>query len=256
MSRELNTVARCSHPDFALNKCTKAKTGRAVVIIAASLALTGCYSAKDQSLYTSSINSPVHSERHPISVRTGAVELRIEVSRHMAAMRSGQRIKMSSFVENYKSVGAGPMRVSIPRGSGNRRAVSNVVADVSQTLRAMGVPSGAVVIKRYRARSGRRNPPVLLRYQRYYAKASPCGNWPGNVGTNYHNKPYPNFACAQQNNLAAMVANPRDLIAPRAVTPGDIRRRMTVYGKYIKGEVTSADRSSDEKSTVANVGSN
>ena len=256
MKRNLEYGAKSERRDEALISNAPARIGRAAVILAVSLALSGCFSTRKQSLYTASVNNPVHSERHPISVRTGTVELKIEVLRHMARLGRGQRMKVSSFAEKYKSIGAGPLSISVPRGAINEMAASNVVDDVSQMMLALGIPAGAVNITDYPADPGMRNPPLILKYQRYYASPSACGNWPGNLAADFENKPYPNFACANQNNLAAMVANPRDLIAPRTMTPVDSRRRMVVYDKYIKGEVTSAKRSSDEKSTVANVGSN
>ncbi len=256
MVRELEYEAKCNRQGFALTRSGRVKVCRSLVILAVSLALSGCFSTRKQGLYTSSVNNPVHSKRHPIAVRTGAVELKIEVLRHMAALGASQRMKVSSFARKYKSIGAGPLSISVPRGAINEIAASNVVDDVSRMLRTMGIPPVAMNITDYRADPGMRNPPLVLKYQRYYASPSACGNWPGNLAADFENKPYPNFACAQQNNLAVMVANPRDLIAPRSMTPVDIRRRMTVYDKYIKGDVTSAKRSSDEKSTVANVGSN
>ncbi len=256
MARNLEHGAKCSRQGPALIYHGRSKACRTVVILAVSLALSGCFSTRKQSLYTASVNNPVHAERHPISVRTGAVELKIEVLRHMAALGSSQRMKVSSFARKYKSIGAGPLSILVPRGAINEMAASNVVDDVSQMMIALGIPAAAINITDYQADPGMRNPPLVLKYQRYYASPSACGNWPGNIAADFENKPYPNFACANQNNLAAMVANPRDLIAPRTMTPVDIRRRMVVYDKYIKGEVTSAKRSSDEKSTVSNVGSN
>ena len=36
----------------------------------------------------------------------------------------------------------------------------------------------------------------------------------------FENRPYWNFGCANQRNLAAMVDNPADLVQPRGETPG------------------------------------
>ena len=41
-----------------------------------------------------------------------------------------------------------------------------------------------------------------------------------------------NFGCAQQQNLAAMVANPADLVRPQPMTPADGGRRADVIKKY------------------------
>ena len=49
------------------------------------------------------------------------------------------------------------------------------------------------------------------------------------------NKHYANFGCATQNNLAAQIANPGDLIAPRGMTPIDAERRSNVIETYRTG---------------------
>jgi pilus assembly protein CpaD len=46
------------------------------------------------------------------------------------------------------------------------------------------------------------------------------------------NKNYKNFGCAYQNNLAAMVANPMDLLGPRQTGPIDAADRDKVISDY------------------------
>ena len=69
------------------------------------------------------------------------------------------------------------------------------------------------------------------------------------------NRPSWNHGCATQKNLAAMVANPEDLIQPRPETPPLAARRATAMDKYRKGEdpATVYQNSGDGK--VSTVGS-
>jgi pilus assembly protein CpaD len=46
------------------------------------------------------------------------------------------------------------------------------------------------------------------------------------------NKHYADFGCSYQNNLAAQVANPADLLGPRKQTPVDAEERSNVIDKY------------------------
>ncbi|MDE1996302.1 MAG: pilus assembly protein CpaD, partial [Rhizobiaceae bacterium] len=48
------------------------------------------------------------------------------------------------------------------------------------------------------------------------------------------------FGCASQNNLAAQVANPTDLIAPRAMSPIDADQRSKVIDNYRNGTVATS----------------
>ena len=72
----------------------------------------------------------------------------------------------------------------------------------------------------------------------------------------------PNFGCSVQHNIAAMVADPRDLLGPRAHGCRPMRRAApTVMDHYEKGEVTQADKHTADKATeqsgaASDVGSN
>ena len=46
------------------------------------------------------------------------------------------------------------------------------------------------------------------------------------------NRQYHNFGCAYQNNIAAQIADPADLIGPRAQTPVDAEQRGQVMKRY------------------------
>ncbi len=66
-----------------------------------------------------------------------------------------------------------------------------------------------------------------------------CTNdWPSDWGDTWDNTPAPNFGCAVQKNMAAMLADPRDMVEPRPMDAPDAARRATVMGHYDKGEVT------------------
>ena len=65
--------------------------------------------------------------------------------------------------------------------------------------------------------------------------------WPHDLGpaadpAYQENRHYWNLGCATQRNLAAMVANPADLVQPRGEDPISTSRRTVVLDKYRKGE--------------------
>src|SRR5439155_427840 len=82
-------------------------------------------------------------------------------------------------------------------------------------------------------------------YPKISAVAGPCGLWPEDIGSSiknksyFENKPYYNFGCAYQRNMAAMVDNPSDLVQPRSETPADTPRRTAGFEKYRKGTPTT-----------------
>ncbi|MEI9929673.1 MAG: CpaD family pilus assembly lipoprotein [Rhizomicrobium sp.] len=73
------------------------------------------------------------------------------------------------------------------------------------------------------------------------------GTGPKDWGDTADNQPPPTFGCAVQKNIAAMVADPRDLVQQRAMGPSDAARRTTVMGHYEKGEITQSDKHTGDK---------
>ena len=65
------------------------------------------------------------------------------------------------------------------------------------------------------------------------AQTDKCGRWPEDILQNSaENKHYANFGCSYQNNLAAQIANPADLLGPRKQSPIDAERRSNVIDEY------------------------
>jgi pilus assembly protein CpaD len=84
--------------------------------------------------------------------------------------------------------------------------------------------------------------------------------WPEDLGpsikdpTYFENKPYYNFGCAYQRNMAAMVANPSDLVQPRPETPAYTVRRTEGFEKYRKGTTTATEYPEGEKAKLSDAG--
>jgi pilus assembly protein CpaD len=96
---------------------------------------------------------------------------------------------------------------------------------------------------------------VEIGYVGYVAHADPCSDWSKDLANTAANQSSPNFGCAVQHNIAAMVSDPRDLVQPRPLTDSDAGRRNTVIGNYQKGKVTAAEKSQDQSAKVSDVGS-
>ena len=101
---------------------------------------------------------------------------------------------------------------------------------------------------------------IKLNYPKITADAGPCGVWPEDLGPTFknriyqENKPYYNLGCAYQRNMAAMVANPSDLIQPRPEAPSSATRRSTVLDKYGKSQPTAVTYPDADKGKLSDVG--
>jgi pilus assembly protein CpaD len=92
---------------------------------------------------------------------------------------------------------------------------------------------------------------VRIAYNRIVAHTEPCGNWADQLSENSQNRHYGSFGCATQQNFAAMLDNPLDLLYPRGLSPADAARRAQVLDKYRQGVVFTSDTSGQQGGNVA-----
>jgi hypothetical protein len=85
------------------------------------------------------------------------------------------------------------------------------------------------------------------------AHAKECGSWPEDMTETAQNTAYENFGCSQQNNIAAMVADPRDLVRPRRSAPSDAMRRSKVFDNYREGTEISSAEETKQKVKISDV---
>ncbi|TIU72362.1 MAG: pilus assembly protein CpaD, partial [Mesorhizobium sp.] len=64
------------------------------------------------------------------------------------------------------------------------------------------------------------------------AQTDRCGRWPEDLLQTSENKHYADFGCSYQNNLAAQMANPTDLLGPRKQSDIDAENRSAVIDVY------------------------
>jgi pilus assembly protein CpaD len=95
---------------------------------------------------------------------------------------------------------------------------------------------------------------VDVSYIAYTAHTQACGDWSENESFTLDNQTPRNFGCSVQQNIAAMVADPRDLLGPGAMGPVDTARRAAVMDHYEKGEITQADKHTFDKATEQSAG--
>ena len=125
---------------------------------------------------------------------------------------------------------------------------------------AAGVPPRAVTVRQYHPENPRHMAAIRLTYPKISAVAGPCGLWPEDLGPSvnnkgyFDNKPYYNFGCSYQRNMAAMVDNPSDLVQPRPETPAFAPRRGIAFDKYRKGTSTATTYSESDKAKLSDTG--
>ncbi|NVK36210.1 MAG: CpaD family pilus assembly protein [Rhodobacteraceae bacterium] len=211
------------------------------LVLSATALLAGCKSQTPES-NLSMLAANDYQLRHPIVVEEGYENLDLPVGSNARILSTQMADRISQFGAQSRTGSGGSVEVLVPSGAANEAAVHALVPQIRKALVRGGVRSSKVAVRSFAVTDPSANAPIRLAYRKMMAKVDECGRWPSNLAGGFNkNVDYENYGCATQANLAAMVENPADLIAPRAMTPADQARRGTVYEKYRAGEVTAAD---------------
>lgn len=192
------------------------------------------------------------TQRHPILVSQQPETMTIAVPKGSSGLSPSQRSDLYAFASGARASDAGNSRVviSAPSGSANEVAAMQTVHEIGELLNQAGVAETDIIVEPFSAGRGT-SPALKVSYLRFVAEGPECGHWPTNLALQRDNLPHPNLGCATQKNLAAMIANPADLVMPRTGTPRPAERRLVTWEKYIKGEVTGAEKSEEEKAKTS-----
>ena len=231
----------------------------AMLIAGASLALGACNRTTSPEI-TGSIAPTDYRLRHPIVVQESIRNSEIFVGSARGGLTAPQRADVAALGQAWMAEGTGAIIAEVPVGTPNARAAQDTLREVQSMLGNVGVPSRGIVVKQYRPEDPRLFATIRLKYPRIVADAGPCGTWPEDLGPSVKNpsylsnQPYYNLGCASQHNLAAMVANPADLVQPRAEGPVYASRRSFMLDKYRQGQATSTTYPDADKGKISSVG--
>lgn len=174
--------------------------------------------------------------RHPILISEEPEVMDMPVGMRGPALSPEIETAVRDYVGEYRADGTGSITIQVPTGSANEIAASSTGRAVHYALVRSGVARGDIQVAPYEVGDHAQIAPLRLSYLRVKAVVPRCGIWPDFNHDSYINKDYYNFGCAQQQNLAAMVANPADFVRPRAMGPADGYRRADIISKYRRGE--------------------
>ena len=178
------------------------------------------------------------SEIHPIAVDSQVVTLTIDADPTMQDLSDRDQARLRAFAQAYLTNGHGPLTVTAPSGFADADG-HEAAADIRQVLNDAGVSWEALSGATYRT-GGDAGDQIIISYTHYVATPSECGVWTGLRESHYRNTRSPNFGCATQNNIASLLADPHDLIAPAAVSPRDAMASSRAIDAYRVGETTSS----------------
>ena len=213
-------------------------------LVLMALALTGCATGSGKA-GNAALTATTPTEQYPLQAQsmTKTINLRITTG----GLSDNQRTALDQIAEKASWTNGAPVDVEIitspdPGAITAGRTVGGYLTahDVSGTslsqLSQPGQPADIVTVN-------------LVSYR---ARTYACGQTWENLAATRNNTVYQNFGCAVTSNLAAQIADPRDLQTPRAATPIDMDRRSVVFDKYRKGEVTSSAKDDNATGAISN----
>ena len=198
--------------------------------------------------------------RHPIAIEEADRSIVVFVGQSRGGLSAAQRADVMGLAKVWVSEGTGAIVADVPIDTPNARAAAATYREIRSVLAAGGVPSRGIKLHRYRPDDVGTLATIRLSYPKFVAVAGPCGLWPDDLGPSVlnpgysENRPYHNFGCANQRNLAAMIDNPADLEQPRAESPAYTLRRTEAFEKYRKGMPTTTVYPETEKAKLSDTG--
>lgn len=206
----------------------------ATTVAAISLAavLTSCAARPDR-VTTSSVPDDYRT-RHPITLAEVQHSLDVPIGSGERKLTTSLRDLVRGFAQDYLALSKSTVSIAVPASSANAGAAHNVKGEIRRVLVEAGVKSNHIVLTSYNPADASASAPIRLSFVAVTAITGDCGQWPTDIfgPTIRDNTNWENFGCATQQNLAAQIANPADLVGPRGMTPIDAQRRAEVISIY------------------------
>jgi pilus assembly protein CpaD len=158
---------------------------------------------------------------------------------------------VSAFIYQYANAGEGPLYINVPSNAAGGLGVQQAQNAIGTRLTSLGIPASAIQTGQYPAMPNV-PAPLVVSYRRLAVQPIDCQQGASLTHT-ANNQPYLNFGCFQSANLAAMVADPRQLLAPVDAGSQPAWRGTRIINKMQEGEPTSTPRpDGQEISATAN----
>lgn len=228
---------------------------RLAVLGGLAVTLAGCF----QHTEAQDNNYPYDfRQRHPIRIHEGRRKVEVFLGRDRGWLTPAQRADVLAFAQGWRHEATGHIVINVPSNRATARSASDLLHQIYSIFAASDIPRNAVKMRQYRVAPSALAS-IKLTYSKLVASAGPCGRWPKDLGPaagkEYQsNRPYWNFGCSVQHNLAVMVANPADLVQPRGTTPAYEPRRSAAIGAYAQGKDPSTQYKGYDKAKISDLG--
>lgn len=221
------------------------------ITLSAGLAALGACSSGPSGAVPASYLHGTALDRHEISVVKRTEFLEVAIDAHASELSNEERSRIRSFVDTYTRRGHGPLVLSMPQASANPQLAVAAAAEARAIAWELGVEYDEIAGTAHGAGSAV-SEPLILAYQIYDAIPPNCAQKSSvdfsNVDSNNNQ---PTLGCSVRTNLAAMIADPADLLGQRPLDRADALRREVILEKFRQGESTASVRAPQESGAVS-----
>jgi len=214
--------------------------------------LSACASGKSDALTQPATANPAPKtplDQYPTPVASTSQQVSFAI--HPQGLSPNQQAALADVVTRWKAAGGNvELTIRTPSDSADPGAARRSADAICAFLQQLGVPASLIRITGY-ATAGASAAPITVAFDALAPVITDCSTHWDSLTATKSNAPYRTFGCAEEANIALMVANPHDLIAPTTETPSDNARMQTVITKYRKGETTSSGQDSQASGKVS-----
>ncbi len=201
----------------------------------------------------SSVHQDIPSYRlNPTTVAESVERLELYARPNGLTLSARDKSAVAQFLQTYAATGSGPIFINRPAGHGGGLGVQETDQMLRMVMADIGLNPAAAQTGEYYVHPG--DPaPVVVSYKTLRAVPQDCG-YLSSVSDSRRNGVSPEFGCFQSANIAAMISDPRQLIAPLPQGTPNAQRRQVIYDLYIDGAGTAAERPADQQQSSQNTG--
>ncbi|MGA1342583.1 MAG: CpaD family pilus assembly protein [Hyphomonas sp.] len=227
------------------------RPNRSLLALGAGLfTLSACASSAPSSV-TSEMLRGTPLSRNEVGVTKRTEFLEVAIHPELSELPDVERARIRAFVSTYAQRGHGPLVMSMPAASANPQLAVTAVAEARAIAWERGVEYEEISGTSHGAGEVY-SQPMILAFQVYDAVAPECLQKSElDFADASSNNTLPTLGCSVRTNLAAMIADPADLLGTRALELADIDRRTVILEKFRAGESTAAERSDQESGAVS-----
>lgn len=189
--------------------------------------------------------------RHEIGVTRRTEFLEVAIDPEASELSGEDRARIRNFIAAFARSGHGPLVLSLPAASANPQLAVTAVAEARTIAWEKGIEHDEIAGAAHGA-GETVSQPMILAFQVYDAVAPQCRSLATlDFADVSSNNALPSLGCSIRSNLAAMIADPADLLASRPLGQSDILRREVILEKFRLGEMTAAERMDQESGAIS-----